>query len=224
MLKCNKKILKKLKQKKKGFTLLEIVIALAVIGIMMIPLGSALFTSVRTNKMGEIKQESKLISQEIIEKIRSFGDIKDSMSFNVGKEQGDLINITKDTSNNKVYNVKGSVTDSEGATMVEGTIIEQGELKEDFGSKKYLDKKFGLFIYVQNHKENNKISIYKSSGKTIDEYLKDTPTEVIENSMDLKIEVGDGNSKNKLVVNGNHMGSLISTDITSGNLGEIVFM
>ncbi|WP_055071567.1 prepilin-type N-terminal cleavage/methylation domain-containing protein [Clostridium massiliamazoniense] len=221
MLKCNKKILKKLKQKKKGFTLLEIVVALAVIGIMIVPLGGALLTSVKTNKMGEIKQESKLISQEIIEKIRSFGDIKDSMTFNVGKEQGDSISITKNSSNNKLYNVTGSLTDSEGATMVEGEIIEQGDLKEDFGSKKYLSEKFGLFIYIQNHKENNKISIYKSSGKTIDEYLNDTPNTVIENSMDLKIEIGDTNNKNKLLVNGKDMGSLVSTDITRGNIGEI---
>lgn len=221
MLKCNKKILKRLKQKKKGFTLLEIVVALAVMGIMIIPLGGALLTSVKTNKMGEIKQESKLVSQEIIEKIRSFGDIKDSMTFNVGKEQGDSISITKDSSNNKLYNVIGSLTDSEGATMVEGTITEQGDLKEDFGSTKYLNEKFGLFIYIQNHKENNKISIYKSSGKTIDEYLKDTPIETIENCMELKIEVGDASSKEKLVVNGINMGSLVSTDITRGNLGEI---
>lgn len=221
MLKCNKKILKRLKQKKKGFTLLEIVVALAVIGIMIIPLGGALLTSVKTNKMGEIKQESKLISQEIIEKIRSFGDIKDSMTFNVGKEQGDSISITKDSSNNKLYNVIGSLTDSEGATMVEGEIIEQGDLKEDFGSTKYLNEKFGLFIYVQNHKKNNKISIYKGNGKTIDEYLKGTPIETIENCMELKIEVGDASSKNKLVVNGRDMGSLVCTDITRGNLGEI---
>lgn len=177
MLKCNKKILKRLKQKKKGFTLLEIVVALAVIGIMIIPLGGALLTSVKTNKMGEIKQESKLISQEIIEKIRSFGDIKDSMTFNVGKEQGDSISITKDSSNNKLYNVTGSLTDSEGATMVEGIITEQGDLKEDFGSKKYINEEFDIFVLVKNNEivvmSDSDFSIGASEIRNIDKYMKE---------------------------------------------------
>lgn len=177
MLKCNKKILKRLKQKKKGFTLLEIVVALAVIGIMMIPLGGALLTSVKTNKMGEIKQESKLVSQEIIEKIRSFGDIKDSMTFNVGKEQGDSISITKDSSNNKLYNVIGSLTDSEGATMVEGIITEQGDLKEDFGSKKYINEEFDIFVLVKNNEivvmSDSDFSIGASEIRNIDKYMKE---------------------------------------------------
>lgn len=177
MLKCNKKILKRLKQKKKGFTLLEIVVALAVIGIMMIPLGGALLTSVKTNKMGEVKQESKLVSQEIIEKIRSFGDIKDSMTFNVGKEQGDSISITKDSSNNKLYNVTGSLTDSEGTTIVEGTITEQGDLKEDFGSKKYINEEFDIFVLVKNNEivvmSDSDFSIGASEIRNIDKYMKE---------------------------------------------------
>ncbi|MFR5265580.1 type II secretion system protein [Clostridium sp.] len=177
MLKCNKKILKKLKQKKKGFTLLEIVVALAVIGIMIIPLGGALLTSVKTNKMGEIKQESKLISQEIIEKIRSFGDIKDSMTFNVGKEQGDSISITKNSSNNKLYNVTGSLTDSEGATMVKGKIIKEGEIEENYGSLKYINEEFDVFVLVKNSEiivmSDSDFSIGSNEIRNIDKYMKE---------------------------------------------------
>lgn len=177
MLKCNKKILKKLKQKKKGFTLLEIVVALAVIGIMIVPLGGALLTSVKTNKMGEIKQESKLISQEIIEKIRSFGDIKDSMTFNVGKEQGDSISITKNSSNNKLYNVTGSLTDSEGATMVKGKITKEGEIEENYGSLKYINEEFDVFVLVKNSEiivmSDSDFSIGSNEIRNIDKYMKE---------------------------------------------------
>lgn len=224
MLKCNKKILKKLKQKKKGFTLLEIVVALAIVGIMMIPLGGALLTSVKANKMGEIKQESKLISQEIIEKIRSEGNVKESMSFNVGANKTDTINISKSTVNPGGYDVEGTLTDSESKLMVEGTINPVGgDFKEDNGSIHYRAKKFGLFVYVQNHLNSSKVSFFTSTGKTIDEYLRDTtsPVKSFNNCNELKIEIGEAGNKNKLVVNGETVGSLITTGSDASVLGEI---
>lgn len=223
MQKCNKKILKRLKQKKKGFTLLEIVVALAVIGIMMIPLGGALLTSVKSNKMGEIKQESKLISQEIIEKIRSLGDVKDAMSFNVGLNKSDAINIIQNVANPKIYDVKGTLNDSESKTMVEGTIETRGDFKEEHGSLNYKDKKFGLFVYIQNHLNNNKVSIYTSSGKTIDEYLSSsaTPVRTIDDCKNLDIEIGEAGNKNKLIVNNENFGNLITTMGTANVIGEI---
>lgn len=228
MPKCNKEILKRLKQKKKGSTLLEIVISLAIIGIIMIPLGGALVTSVKSNKMGEIKQESKLISQEIIEKVRSIGDVKNT-TLQIGKEQSDGIEIKQvmpkpiDPLTGKeinIYDVEGTLKDSEGTTMVTGTIKEKGNFKEEYGSMSYLDNTFGLFIYIQNHENGNKISYYKGN-KTIDEYLSrgSIPLKTIENCKELKIEIGGDDGENALSINGVKEGTLITT--TPSGFAEI---
>lgn len=58
------------RRKRKGATLLEIVIALAIIGIMMLPFANSLLTSVKANKMGEELQQAKLLGQEIIENLK----------------------------------------------------------------------------------------------------------------------------------------------------------
>lgn len=59
-----------MKKKKKGMTLLEVVIALAIIAIMLLPLASSLLTAVQANKKGDDLQKAKLLAQEIIEKLK----------------------------------------------------------------------------------------------------------------------------------------------------------
>lgn len=163
MPKCNKKILKRLKQKKKGFTLLEIVVALAVIGIMMIPLGGALLTSVKANKMGEIKQEAKLISQEIIEKLRSIGKVENG-PMSVGGMSNN-INLQEVITNNEEFRIVGNIN---GINIKNSSKIEKTHkliVESDTNSKKIVD----LFIYI----DNGEIK-YSDSAKTIEEHINDT--------------------------------------------------
>ena len=152
---------------KKGFTLIEIVVSLAIIGIMMIPLANSLIMSVKANKMGEIVQESKNISQEIVEGVRSLGDVKET-TLKVGSNN-EAVQIKVDVGEDGKYTVDGIVDD----IMLKGTIkkTDKGGTIE-YESDKYLEKKVGLVFYIYSKTnsdrdiENNIIYSYepKQSG------------------------------------------------------------
>ncbi|WMJ80843.1 type II secretion system protein [Clostridium sp. MB40-C1] len=61
-------------RKKKGFTLLEIVITLAILGIIIVPISNLVFTSVKTAKASEDKQKAANLAQKYIEQIKG-GDV-----------------------------------------------------------------------------------------------------------------------------------------------------
>lgn len=56
--------------KKKGLTLIEIIISLAILSIVVIPLGNLALTSVRIEKDSELKLKANILSQQIIEYIK----------------------------------------------------------------------------------------------------------------------------------------------------------
>lgn len=60
----------KIPSKKKGLTLIEIIISLAILSIVIIPLGNLALTSVRIEKDSEIKLKANTIAQQIIEYIK----------------------------------------------------------------------------------------------------------------------------------------------------------
>lgn len=63
--------MRKLNKKKKGISLLEIVISIAILAIISIPISAMILTSVKTNKNSEDKQKAALLGQQILEEIRS---------------------------------------------------------------------------------------------------------------------------------------------------------
>lgn len=158
---------------KKGYTLLEIVVALAILTIMILPLANSLVSSVKANKMAETKQESKLISQEIIEKLRTIGDVKEMTGANSLKlgSNGDLVSINKDSIDNTKFSVSGIVQDIE----VRGTISRkstEGEIIDT--SDEYAQKEINLLFVVENlpNGDSNIAYYYDATGpKTIDEHL-----------------------------------------------------
>lgn len=68
-----------LKGKKKGFTLLEIIISIALIAIFVIPIGNLVLTSVKINKMSEDKQQGQAILQQTVEKLKEEGKLYDGL-------------------------------------------------------------------------------------------------------------------------------------------------
>lgn len=154
-------------KRKKGYTLLELVMALGIIGIVMIPLASSLLTSVTSNKMAETKQESKQISQEIIEKLRNLGDVKE-MTMNIGAES-DQIEIKEESPLDKTkFSISGNVGDIE----LSGSISKQtdaGEINEQ--SDEYAKKQVDILFYIDNN--SIRYSYDASIKKTIDEHILD---------------------------------------------------
>ncbi|MGL5576960.1 MAG: type IV pilus modification PilV family protein [Sarcina sp.] len=58
-------------KKKRGATLLELVIALAIISIMMVPIMNSVLQSVRVNKKAEDSKKAKLLAQQVVENLRN---------------------------------------------------------------------------------------------------------------------------------------------------------
>lgn len=144
----------KVSAKNKGFTLLELVISLALIAILIIPISNLVLGSVKINKAGEDKQQAGLKLQEVIENIKSV-DLPKSGSLDVG---------------NGVYVVKKedgtfSISDSNNKDIkIEGTIeeVEDGEVEKGIGSKKVDGA-----IYYDGASEKVRISSFAKEEKQI---------------------------------------------------------
>ena len=132
---------------KKGATLLEVVIALAILGIMIMPLMNSLLTAVRANKKGEEVQDAKLIGQQVVEKLRLEEEIKtgsitlDNFEITLGSEV---------TGSGKDYYPLNS-TDVEGYELT-GKIYEDAVLRinADSDVSSYLDDELGALIIVMS--------------------------------------------------------------------------
>lgn len=66
-----------MKIKKKGATLLEVIISLVMISVLLVPAAKLVISASKKNKDTEIKQQGKDIGQGILEKISSFETIKE---------------------------------------------------------------------------------------------------------------------------------------------------
>lgn len=89
-----------LKVKEKGFTLIEVLISLAILAIVIIPILSMVLGSVKTNKAGEDKEKTLYIAQQYVEKF------KNQDSFLIG-EDSDF----KDVPDNPDFQYKQTITE-----------------------------------------------------------------------------------------------------------------
>ena len=57
--------------KRKGITLIEVIISVALIAILLIPLTNLVMTSIKRNKKAEVKQEATNLGQKIVEELKA---------------------------------------------------------------------------------------------------------------------------------------------------------
>ncbi len=112
-------LLNKFNKRKKGFTLLELIISIALVAVFIIPIGNIVLGTVKINRAGENKQQAGIKLQEAMENIKSM-----DLPLKTGEENavtlGDNIYIAKvDDKNYKVY--AGSDYE-ENHISIEGTI------------------------------------------------------------------------------------------------------
>lgn len=148
---------------RKGMTLIEVVMSVALIAILLIPLANVAMNASKTNKDAEIKQEASQVGQSIIEELTSSNEmtvVSNRVSFSNGELtynkdddkkilSGKFTNIKQDKSN---YNVKvtcakaenGSFSDISGTSLEDyissNSIVTEGIIKVsdyDLTSKKY---------------------------------------------------------------------------------------
>lgn len=68
--------MRRIKRAKKGFSLLEVIISVGILGILLVPIASVTIATINRNKESEIKQRADFIGQKVLEEIRSLDDIK----------------------------------------------------------------------------------------------------------------------------------------------------
>ncbi|MGL4656668.1 MAG: type II secretion system protein [Sarcina sp.] len=194
---------------KKGFTLLEIVVALGIMGILMLPLANSLIQSVKANKMGEIVQESKQISQEIIENLRTIGDVK-ATNLKIGSLD-ETVQIKSVPGTDGKYTVDGTVNDITLTGKIEKT-AKGGTLKYD--SDIYREKMVGLVFYSyldtkSSELNKNEILIsYEKDGISIDEHIKSIENYIKTGSTPLNTKVEKLSDKNKISLEINKKSSI----------------
>jgi prepilin-type N-terminal cleavage/methylation domain-containing protein len=71
-------------KKKKGLTLIEILISLTILSIIVIPISNLVLSSVKLNKSGEDKQKAVTIAQQIIEELKAAPKLESSMILSNG--------------------------------------------------------------------------------------------------------------------------------------------
>lgn len=91
----------------KGFTIIEVLISLAIFAIIAIPLSMMVLQSVKINKQSEVKQQSMMVVQNLIESIKSLPDeeILKSSSIQISTDGTLDINKNKDG----IFEVSGTV-------------------------------------------------------------------------------------------------------------------
>lgn len=142
-----------MKRVKKGMTLLEVVIALGIIGIMLLPLANGMLTSVRANKKAENTQTAKLLGQQVIEKLKIQDRIENNASINFHTQALEITNSGTD----RVYNLNS--TGEINGFEINGTIKESTTVMEvndsNYGSPTLgLNPKIGALLVVTKNQAN----------------------------------------------------------------------
>ncbi|GFP77564.1 type IV pilus modification PilV family protein [Clostridium fungisolvens] len=70
-----------MKSKRKGMTLLEVIISIAILGIIIVPMSNMILTSVKTNKRGEDKQQAVYLAQQVLEAFKNVSAFEDNNGF-----------------------------------------------------------------------------------------------------------------------------------------------
>lgn len=129
-------------RKKKGATLLELIIALAIISIMMVPIMNSVLQSVRVNKKAEDLKKAKLLGQQVFENLRNQDVIE---SGQVLKLSNNELAISSRGVNGE-FNVE-SIVEVDGL-RVDGII----KTEEVVVANKYYDIMLGGFLVIDGNK------------------------------------------------------------------------
>lgn len=150
--------MKKVYKRKKGISLIEILISIAILAIISIPISGMILTSVKTNKESEDKQKATLLGQQILEEIRSKTiDIK---SDEIILSTGVKLNKTFDEEHKK-YSFNTTNSDEEYNGFCTNVTLEQYsdlgvdeyKLKTNYDLEISIDKKNTNFIISVNDEE-----------------------------------------------------------------------
>lgn len=148
--------------KKKGFTLVELIAAVAIFAITISAISLAFSTSISTWSKGDLKLGTSTYAQSIIETIRSQGADKIKTMYNDAGGSSCYIYFDDNMTNLRVYNNAAVSTPTDLLTWVKGgTSKLAGTVGESFAScnnSAYSGgKKYGAYLYIKQSDAVNKV-------------------------------------------------------------------
>ena len=191
-----------LKKKKNGATLLEVIIALAIISIMMVPIMNSVLQSVTFNKKSEDLKEAKLIGQQVVENLRNQDVIESGQILRLNNNE---LRISSRGVKNR-FDVE-SLSEINGFT-VDGEIIKESEIL----SNEYYNMEVGGFIVV-----NKNEMYYKEATpgyRTFAQFYKEEKEwnhKIADITSEIELELNNGKlslkSKGNVIWNGKLVGT-----------------
>lgn len=150
------------KNTKKGITLIEIIITLAILSIIIIPLSNMVITSVRIEKSSSDKQQANALAQRVMEYVKSASFHKEDNRIKI-----DYSNLDLDVISQKDHYGEFRKSDDNGEYYVKVSSEEEYEAKVSSpGNSDYADK--WSHVNSKNHVEfifnNNHVNIIKDKA------------------------------------------------------------
>lgn len=175
-------------KKHSGFTLVEVIISIALFAILMTPIYSVIISVMNNNKYGQEKQTGSLYGQEIFEEVKN-GDIvpvkdKDGGDIDISSKKSDL-----DISGNKGTKQFGNGYEA-AVTISKNTSINLNKNSNNTGIEPH---EFKISLTGDN----------ESNLKVNDEPLNDVSSDVLNlviSTSDNKIVINDGDNNEVLTV------------------------
>ena len=175
------------KHKKKGMTLIEAIISVALLSILIVPISGLVMTSVNTNKRAEIKQEAAFLGQKLLEEMKVYDKIKlvSNGNFQLLNGQG-IKRVNTDESAADFNNFNGKFSIDKYA--VEIKLIKDDEFTYEDISKDPLENI--VFDYKLEFKgdASKTVTLYKNTESGLSEVSSYYP--IVNNNLNLKIGNG----------------------------------
>ena len=186
-------------RRKKGITLIEAIISVALLSILIVPIGGMIINSFKTNKNAQIKQNASYIGQKALEELKIYDNIKlkdfsGNKGFKMldgqiiykqpdGSYRGEFTNSELDKSFNVEVNIKKNSNftyedDTEMNLTIDLTNNNFGDIVLGAGKKIKLvigrDKHIGIYednlLRFEKEMENRNILINITSGFNVNNF------------------------------------------------------
>lgn len=75
--------MKKKRIERKGYTLLEVILSVALIALLLIPISNMIMTAMKSNKRADIRQDGAIVGQQVLEELKTFNSLASSTPINL---------------------------------------------------------------------------------------------------------------------------------------------
>lgn len=190
--------------KRKGLTLIEVVISLAIFSLLAIPVAGFINTSVKMNKKAEFKQQATLLGQSILEELGSVEGLIVGANALFGKE--DVLVLSNDSCNGSHYCVRG---------------LELEEMLVDLDFKKLENQSYQTPHFLNDESEEVNLFIEVSNSSIIGQVSGELPKIVDKENHDILTVFIDEFNKVSLIASSNNGADqpvYLDGELSNGNI------